>query len=848
MTTLFGPILAAALLAQIPSATLEGKVVDDDGRPVADAQVVLYSPPGLSGSREPLDAHARTDGQGRFVVGAVIQGHVLRADVWAFQRGLAIAAVTYRGREPYLLGLRKCDPRVVTVTDPDGKPVAGARVAPRVLFLGAGDTPATVPPTLAETLGVTTDADGTARIEYLRARDQLVGVRITADAIGTQDLVIIERPFERAPQPAVAVRLKKTSRLAGKVVDQDGRGIPLLDVEVWSHGVIGPANPSRIDFKSGPVRTSADGSFQTPEVLMAGSSYRVTVARADSEPVSSDWITMTETPVTLAPLELRALRTIAGRVLDRQGKPVSDAEVFSSGDGAKRPSSKTDAAGRFSLGGVRRGPAFIFARAFGFRFHGQLLRPAEGEIGMELTRTSERPALALKKLPDPIPLAESRALARGLLDPWWKAAEERGDDNARASLLRVMAPADPTGALERLATAKIPAGNSRSRIQGVAALALAETDVDEGAAVAESMTDVGMRAGTFARLADRVPAAERDRKLVLLRRAATHAEATIDPTDRIRWLGDVAVRLHEVSEADTAKAHFAEGARLAHEFKSQSLWGTSFTGRLAQVDLPEALALAKSRAGERLYTRIVAGVAFHLAWDQPAQVRRFLDQCPVETARDWLIPSVIWKIATFDPTRAQKLLDSLPADSRSVELELCLALGAKERDETASRQAVGAAMRTLDRLMQETPTRSAQPVFALLPLAEAIDPALVPELLWRALALSSSPAFARYLAWYDRDLAAVIFEPARQRLQTGTAQDSAETVVLFEAWALFDPRAAAARLGQIPISSVSPNDNRGRMSVIEALSRAHAERWRRIWAQWEPIFNPLDRDILPDRF
>ena len=45
MTTLFGPILATALLAQIQGGTIQGRVVDDQGKPVAGAQVVFFAPP-----------------------------------------------------------------------------------------------------------------------------------------------------------------------------------------------------------------------------------------------------------------------------------------------------------------------------------------------------------------------------------------------------------------------------------------------------------------------------------------------------------------------------------------------------------------------------------------------------------------------------------------------------------------------------------------------------------------------------------------------------------------------------------------------------------------------------------
>jgi hypothetical protein len=853
MNMVFAPILAAAVIGQIQGGMVEGRVVDGGGNPIAEAPVVLYSPfARMIGNRsnfDPLEVQGRTDRDGRFALKAFAQGRFFTA--WTYKPGLAIAAApSQAGSHAYVLALRTSDPRVIKITGADGQPVPGARVTPRTIYFGSDTPTAAVPPALAEALAVTTGPGGTVPIAYLGGLEQLVAARISADAIGSQDVQLVERPAQSAVATTIAIRIGKTSRIVGKVVDQDGRGLPSQAVDVWSKPVPGVVGASPLEFKTGPVRTGADGSFQTPEILMADSTYRVTVRGYNSEPVDSDWITMAGTPVSLAPLVLRSFRTITGRIVDRQGKPVANAEVFPPAEGMKRTSVKTNADGRFELGGVRRGPAFVLARAAGFRFCGQVLKPSESEVTVELTRSSERPAREMKKLPDPIPLAESRALARRLLDPWWQAAALRGDDNTRFSVLRMMARADPAGMLQRLATAKVPDGKARSLLQSKAARALAETDLEEAEAVAESITDAGIRAGTMARLADMLPLAERGRKVALLGRAAIHAGAAIDPSDRMRQLGDVAVRLQEVGETERAKALFAEGDRLAHEFKSQSLWANAFPGRLARVDLPEALKLAKSRMGDRLYVRIVSGIAFNLAWDQPAQVRQFLDQCPVETARDWLIPAVTWKIATCDPVRARQLLDSLPVAPGRTELEFCLALGAKERDETVSQEALAAGMHELDRLMQEAPPRSSQVACQMLPFAEAIEPALVPEVLWRSVASSNSPSYARYLAWYDRDLAAVVFEPARQRLETAGNKVPADVAMVFEAWSLFDPRAAVARLEQTPITSIDPNnnDNYGRLSVIETLSLPHEERWHRIWHTWESIFNPLNRDILADRF
>ena len=48
-----------------------------------------------------------------------------------------------------------------------------------------------------------------------------------------------------------------------------------------------PSGPARlIHFDSGPIRTGADGSFQTPPQLMTGWSYQITV-RPEGRPSSS---------------------------------------------------------------------------------------------------------------------------------------------------------------------------------------------------------------------------------------------------------------------------------------------------------------------------------------------------------------------------------------------------------------------------------------------------------------------------------------------------------------------------------------------------------------------------------
>ncbi len=66
MTTLFSSILATALVVQLPGETIQGKVVDDQGKPVADARVFYVASLLLNGWGDPVEVETRTDSAGQF--------------------------------------------------------------------------------------------------------------------------------------------------------------------------------------------------------------------------------------------------------------------------------------------------------------------------------------------------------------------------------------------------------------------------------------------------------------------------------------------------------------------------------------------------------------------------------------------------------------------------------------------------------------------------------------------------------------------------------------------------------------------------------------------------------------
>ena len=725
MTMLFGSILATALVAQLQGGMVQGKVVDDQGKPVPDVQVISFVPRPLTDTMEPQEVATKTDDGGRFRLAPPrpIRGTIYPYRLWSYRPGSAIA-LSLSSRPPVDLVLRRPQPRTVKLEGPDGRPVPGARLSPQVLTV-TGRT-ADVPEALAMSLAVTTGPDGQATITYLGGGDQLVAVRLTAASIGAQSLQLLENPRGDNPGATITIRLKPTRRLAGRVRNRSGQPVAGQVVEIWSKGgTFLRVNP--VGFPDGPLRTAADGSFRTPENLLVGSSYQVVIRASGFEPILSKWVTIGEQPPLLLPLLQRPLRTIHGRVADRQGRPLPSVEVFQSGDGPERTATKTDGDGRFALGGFREGPVFLFARREGFRYFGRLIKPGEEEIAVELIRVSERPAPELRTLPEPIPQEEWRALTWRLLEPCWQAAVAQKDQEAASAVLLNIAAPDPLGVLQKLETEDIVTPRSADQIKWLVVRALARSDLGRAEKVAESIDSPSTRALALMQVADALPVEARDRKLALLARAAVHAKAAKQPIAVLT----IAIHLHDLGETEKAKALAAEyGGAGQGDLVNRVNCGL----RLARIDPQAALSIARELPDRNrpIANTILWNVAIGLAADNPAEAERVLRLVPREDGRSWLYPAIAWKLALSDPARARRLVDESQQHYDSPQSYLYLAYGLKGRDPAAADEAFWKGMRGIDRLLEEgaeeLSTHIGGGVATLLPLVEQIDPTLVPEI------------------------------------------------------------------------------------------------------------------------
>ena len=688
----------------MPTArSLAGEVVDGQGKPVADVRVVFYAPPiaYLNGDAVEVNTTSNSKGEFSLVVPQLRRAGANGIHLLGYGPGRALAAKAFFER-PHRLVLTDPRPRTVKVEGPDGQPVAGARVVLRMFYAFSGAL-AEVPVSLADSLATTTAPDGTTTIGYLGARDKLVAVRITADQIGAQDFLLLEDPLRGSEPLVITIKLKKTSSISGRLVDEQRQPLAGQLVEIWSNRQGVRLLPSLVGFKQGPVRTDADGSFCTPANLLQGSAYRVAIRAPGKDPIFSDWITVQDKPHNLGPLVQRTLRTVRGAVLDRQGNPVSGARVFQTGDGPERTETTTDANGLFVLGGFRHGPVFFFVRSAGFRFHGQLVKPSDVTVRATLARDDEPPAVQMKSLPDLISLDESRALARRLLEPCWKVIAA-SDDRARYQYLEALLPADPGGVLEKLSSLKFNDERARFLLLSDAVLVLAERDHEEAASLAESIADPATRSGAFIHLADRLPASQRDRKLRCSTGHCSKPESR--PGKAIAWLRWATWPCAGLSSGRPTRrkrcSPKCSKSRIKSPIRPISTRGM-FAASLARVDLPAAEAIVRDFKDGGNPSTILGNMALSLAELSPTDAERLWLQTEGRGRLAKMDPVLCWKLAGIDPAGAVRIIEGWPIHQTRPQCYFYLALGAKARDQAISRQSFRAGLQGLDRIMDERP-------------------------------------------------------------------------------------------------------------------------------------------------
>lgn len=653
----------------------------------------------------------------------------------------------------------------------------------------------------------------------------------------------------RAGDPApvrLALRPAATRALDGRVVDRDGRPIPGASVRAWF--VPRPGDEAEW------AEASADeaGRYRIAGLPADARLHAVACAPGflpgRARPVEPGAGGATLPDLALAVESARV--AVAGRVVDAAGRPVAGVAVSTWGDVACPIRARTDDAGRFRLDDAVAGPGFLFAAHPEYRFSGRAIdagSPGAAMIEVRLTRLDE---------PTPPPAAEASRppaaadLARSILEPLVKLALEpgrgAGDAAGRVRVLEALAGVDPAGALGLLDGGKVADLWLADPIRAAAARGLAATDPARAAQAVDAILDAETRTlGRLDALAA-VPAGRRADRRAWLEAARADADAIRDPARRASALGRVAAGWLDLDDPDRAARVFAAARPLVDPLPGVAR-GARARGELAEhlarVDPAAALALLDGVIDPIAFDHHRLGVARVLADRDPAGVGRI-----VATTRDGRslaadLPALCHAVARFDPALARGWLDRLGPGSDpclapfSLGL-MALAVAGSDRPAATGwlREAFGrleaAAASAPGGGERAWPRDPAEVAAGLIAVAARVDPGLVPEFAWRALAIrgprraadpEADAALIVALAPRARAGAEALFAPLAARARSGRVEDPRPVVV---AAAALDPDLARLLLAELaggePGDALRRPRAEARLALAESLAATAA--------------------------
>jgi len=298
-----------------PAAPLTGRVVDDQGKPVAGAAVSALASDPFS------DVDAQYFGEGK----SGTDGAFSLANAPAAPRAILVRVPGYVPATQLQLEPR-LDQRITVkrggtiqgiVTDASGKPAAGALV-------------------VSDDLAVLTDATGAYRLAGVDTGLRAVEALWKDDFASRKDAVRVQRGAEAA----VSLKLARAATIAGSVLDETTRK-PVAGVRVGasSGGFFFGGRRQRLERST---RTDAQGKFRLTG--LAPRAYTVSASREGFLASSISGVTAGTSSPGSANLALAKAASIAGKVVDEKGAAMPGARVRIERDGGMR-------------GMLRRGPA-----------------------------------------------------------------------------------------------------------------------------------------------------------------------------------------------------------------------------------------------------------------------------------------------------------------------------------------------------------------------------------------------------------------------------------------------------------------------------------------------------------
>lgn len=340
-----------AVLPLAPSAALSGTVVDKRGRTVAGVRLMLNYMKGRQGFQ--VTALSHEDGGFRFP--RLPPGGTF--DLMAVRTGFAPTKATARTAPagqpspPARIVMEDGQTAFGRVVNEGGRPVAGATVSLR----SESQSP----------LGAVSDEEGRFELQHLSPGR--ISVLATHPDYAPAFLNRFEIPSGNPRVDLGTLRLPPGEFIEGRVTNS--RGAPIEGAAVWVHP--GEGHNPRMLWESGepePLRTAPDGTFRA-ENLEGGQRFHLKVEHSGYVAASLPGVEApTQEPLQI---ELKAARSLSGRVTGPEGEPVADASLswFQSEGGGGYSSDSlgtSDAEGRFRVTGFPPGPLSLAVSAEGF--------------------------------------------------------------------------------------------------------------------------------------------------------------------------------------------------------------------------------------------------------------------------------------------------------------------------------------------------------------------------------------------------------------------------------------------------------------------------------------------------
>jgi RNA polymerase sigma factor (sigma-70 family) len=543
-----------------------------------------------------------------------------------------------------------------TVSDEAGKPVAGAEVS--VGYTGSN---------IYGGGRVVTDAQGAFVLKGVNPEGGVFGVTARQGKRITSAPVAVD-PAKQDGVIRVVISERFAARVRARAVDRAGRPVAGASVEL-AHSVQyleRDSGTTGFGIGMGAGVTDADGRFES-DTIQPGDQYSVAFSAPGFRGAATDtWVAKPGEAHEFGELCLtRANLAVKGTVTSPGGEPVVGATVFTNADGPRPAAATTDAAGRFTLTGLREGTAYVSVKAEGLRVVSAPAEPGGPDLAIRLRRQSDPPAP-----PPTIPDAHRAAtakLTRHLLERMWAERARAGDDGKL--VLRAMIRTD-------FETAKQWAAEEKARTGGKVNLSplldeggggrplieVARDDPEEAVALLRSAGGAeGFR--TLCGLAgQQLPDAPRP-ALRLAEEAVTRARG-MDQSARPWALAQAGELVYRAGKEDAGRKLIEEAAKLAEPLGHDGMGGFTrgmVACRVVLYDPAKARQMIDPIRDPREFNRWLAQACVRLAERDLSLAKKWLDDFRPDNsfAKHSSRQLMAYRLAARDPDEAVKLAESI---------------------------------------------------------------------------------------------------------------------------------------------------------------------------------------------